>query len=60
MHVLTLSSYQNDYAINPGAAYLSSYAFDIVNQCARNGGACGQEFDTDRYNIIVLASPDAH
>ncbi|KAH6680326.1 hypothetical protein B0J14DRAFT_578375 [Halenospora varia] len=53
----------NNYPIYPQCDYMASYARDIVYACtmgiptSRNPGAdvrtCGQEFDTDNYNIIV-------
>ncbi|KUJ23864.1 uncharacterized protein LY89DRAFT_726918 [Mollisia scopiformis] len=51
----------NDYGITPTCPYIASYAQDIINSCNyhRPGGntwdwsVCGQEFDTDNYNVIV-------
>ncbi|CAG8960728.1 hypothetical protein HYFRA_00002264 [Hymenoscyphus fraxineus] len=50
----------NWYYIQPHARYLSSYILDIRNVCTQHppgadyfGTMCGQEFDTDNYNIIV-------
>lgn len=48
---------QNDYDIQPACDYIASYALDILNACTHvyNGvfRACGQEFDSDNYNVIV-------
>ncbi|KAH9211540.1 hypothetical protein DL95DRAFT_273799, partial [Leptodontidium sp. 2 PMI_412] len=49
----------NNYAITPNCGYLASYAQDIYDRCRRwdfgwgDWVSGGQEFDTDRYNIIV-------
>ncbi|CZR56164.1 uncharacterized protein PAC_06052 [Phialocephala subalpina] len=48
----------NDYGITPNCGYIGSYASDLINQCVLynpigQGYVCGQEFDTDRYNVIV-------
>ncbi|KAH6666268.1 hypothetical protein B0J14DRAFT_705306 [Halenospora varia] len=52
----------NNYPIEPNCGYLASYAQDILNTCDQwrfvpHWGtvisACGQEFDTDNYNVIV-------
>ncbi|KUJ23865.1 uncharacterized protein LY89DRAFT_744404 [Mollisia scopiformis] len=48
----------NAYGITPNCAYMASYATDIINDCVfyddqGNAYVCGQEFDTDGYNIIV-------
>lgn len=55
----------NDFRIEPNCEYLASYAFDILGACnfhdvnQDNYRTCGQEFDSDRYNIIVKQSaPD--
>ncbi|EPE31764.1 hypothetical protein GLAREA_11846 [Glarea lozoyensis ATCC 20868] len=45
------------YTINPSKQYLRTYMDDIVRQCQRNIGGlntvCGQNFDTDGYNVIM-------
>ncbi|KAF4629452.1 hypothetical protein G7Y89_g8697 [Cudoniella acicularis] len=46
----------NDVA--PNCAYIATFAQDLINACSFwNGGwgeqVCGQEFDTDSYNVIV-------
>ncbi|CZR67160.1 uncharacterized protein PAC_17059 [Phialocephala subalpina] len=47
----------NYYGIAPSCVYLASYAKDLTNDCSFwDAGAnwtCGQEFDTDAYNVIV-------
>ncbi|KUJ19191.1 uncharacterized protein LY89DRAFT_479656 [Mollisia scopiformis] len=48
----------NDYGITPTCPYMGSYAQDIINDCSHCEGpndcvTCGQEFDSDNYNIIV-------
>ncbi|KAH6676389.1 hypothetical protein B0J14DRAFT_560689 [Halenospora varia] len=47
----------NSYAIFPNCGYLASYADDISGQCfiAGRGNTltCGQQFDTDNYNVCV-------
>lgn len=49
----------NDYGITPQCLYLSTYAHDIRMDCYRADSGdgvfsvCGQEFDSDNYNIIV-------
>ncbi|KAH6670597.1 hypothetical protein B0J14DRAFT_640603 [Halenospora varia] len=51
----------NEYSIDPNCGYLASYAQDIVNHCRRESlphvYTCGQEFDTDNYNICVQGIP---
>ncbi|KAF8856031.1 hypothetical protein BDZ45DRAFT_804530 [Acephala macrosclerotiorum] len=47
-----------DHAIAPSCVYIASYATDLINHCViynpiGQGYVCGQEFDTDRYNVIV-------
>ncbi|KAF8864871.1 hypothetical protein BDZ45DRAFT_581397, partial [Acephala macrosclerotiorum] len=52
---------QNWYDITPSCVYIASYAQDLINSCPSrlwNGkrwydAVCGQEFDTDNYNVIV-------
>lgn len=52
---------QNWYDIAPSCVYIASYAQDLINSCPSrlwNGkrwydAVCGQEFDTDNYNVIV-------
>lgn len=46
-------SLQNDYEINPASIYLATYVIDIYNSCRVGSQAGGQEFDTDKYNIIL-------
>ncbi|KAH7392560.1 hypothetical protein BKA66DRAFT_567893 [Pyrenochaeta sp. MPI-SDFR-AT-0127] len=53
----------NNYFIQPNCRYLASYALDILNECTTwvnedwaVGYVNGQEFDTDRYNVIVSSS----
>ncbi|KAH6670596.1 hypothetical protein B0J14DRAFT_671021 [Halenospora varia] len=51
----------NYFPIDPSCVYLASYAQDITNSCVTwhkyiNGWrrfSCGQQFDTDSYNIVV-------
>ncbi|KUJ14762.1 uncharacterized protein LY89DRAFT_720237 [Mollisia scopiformis] len=48
----------NYYGITPTCPYMASYAQDILNTCPMYSWTvqtsyCGQEFDTDSYNIIV-------
>ncbi|EPE28266.1 hypothetical protein GLAREA_09386 [Glarea lozoyensis ATCC 20868] len=50
----------NDYDISPKCAYIASYALDLFNSCRYVKdtilGVCGQEFDTDNYNVVVRAA----
>ncbi|EPE24347.1 hypothetical protein GLAREA_08199 [Glarea lozoyensis ATCC 20868] len=41
----------NNYFIRPDCIYIASYAQDILNTCHQQ--ACGQKFDTDRYNVVI-------
>ncbi|KAH6673094.1 hypothetical protein B0J14DRAFT_592401 [Halenospora varia] len=51
----------NYYDIYPNCAYIASYAADLVDRCGyfltrgwiHVPATCGQEFDTDNYNVIV-------
>ncbi|KAF4632776.1 hypothetical protein G7Y89_g5341 [Cudoniella acicularis] len=55
-NVLTLA---NNYGIDPSCAYLATYATYITTTCqGDSGGACGQSFDKDKYNIIVREDLD--
>jgi len=48
---------QNSYDIWPNCGYLASYAQDIENSCSIDDADVwftgGQEFDSDKYNVIV-------
>ncbi|KAH8670332.1 hypothetical protein BGZ60DRAFT_563820 [Tricladium varicosporioides] len=51
----------NYFDIYPNCAYIASYATDLVDRCGyfvtrgwfHVSATCGQEFDTDNYNVIV-------
>ncbi|KUJ07167.1 uncharacterized protein LY89DRAFT_678133 [Mollisia scopiformis] len=49
----------NPYPINPATVYLASYAQDLINFCqfqdpnSKFWMVCGQEFDSDNYNVVV-------
>ncbi|KAH8650554.1 hypothetical protein BGZ60DRAFT_534212 [Tricladium varicosporioides] len=43
----------NNYMISPNCGYLATYAQDLCDACNRKGYTCGQQFDTDNYNVIV-------
>lgn len=49
----------NGYIIQPNCAYIASYAQDLINSCTHypwfvaTAYVCGQEFDTDNYNVVV-------
>ncbi|KAH8670331.1 hypothetical protein BGZ60DRAFT_527804 [Tricladium varicosporioides] len=54
----------NFYGITPSCYYLATYAEDLTGVCGYfyygrffTPGTCGQEFDTDHYNIIVREEP---
>lgn len=53
---------QNGYAINPNTDYMASYAVTLRNLCVHldsqgymqnDNTVCGQQFDTDHYNVVV-------
>ncbi|RDL34425.1 uncharacterized protein BP5553_07553 [Venustampulla echinocandica] len=51
----------NPDTIYPRCPYIASYASDISKNCLTSGPfnarqTCGQEFDTDGYNVIVRAA----
>ncbi|EPE28261.1 hypothetical protein GLAREA_09381 [Glarea lozoyensis ATCC 20868] len=51
----------NNYGIRPNCRYIASYATDLVTWCNWEmfTQVCGQEFDTDHYNVVVR-KPDRH
>ncbi|CAG8955203.1 hypothetical protein HYFRA_00007219 [Hymenoscyphus fraxineus] len=56
----------NTYAIEPTCSYLATYAEDIMEKCSEPGDptigtpsvSCGQQFDTDNYNVIIMKNID--
>ncbi|CAG8976805.1 hypothetical protein HYALB_00012511 [Hymenoscyphus albidus] len=56
----------NTYAIAPTCSYLATYAEDIMEKCSEPGDptigtpsiSCGQQFDTDNYNVIIMKNID--